>query len=90
MRVLEPLQHLEFVIDHLLIALDILLQDDLNGELPISAVGFSHDAIRPGTQSFPESIHRPEIVVSTRGCSELGRYLGLTSYRNYLVGLVAY
>jgi hypothetical protein len=29
--VLEALEHLQFVVDHLVIAFDVLLQDDLDG-----------------------------------------------------------
>lgn len=48
-RVMEPLKQLEFVIDHLLIALDILLEDDLHGNLPCGSVRLSNNTIGAST-----------------------------------------
>lgn len=47
--VVQLLQHLEFVIDHLLIASDILLQDDLDGDFALGGVGFANDSISART-----------------------------------------
>ena len=45
MRVLHPLQHLQLVVDHLLVSANILLQDDLDGDLAFGAVSFPDDTI---------------------------------------------
>lgn len=54
--VLEALQHVELVVDHLLVALDVLLQDDLDGHLAGRAVGLADDAIGTGTERLAESV----------------------------------
>ena len=43
--VLKPLKHLKLVVHHLLVSLDILLQDDLDSDLAIRAVCLSDDTI---------------------------------------------
>jgi hypothetical protein len=57
-RVLHALQHLELVIDHLLVSANILLQDDLDGDLALGAVGLSDDAICTSTQRLSEAVSR--------------------------------
>lgn len=47
--VLKPLKHLKFVVHHLLVSLDILLQDDLDGDLAGRAFGLANDAIGSST-----------------------------------------
>jgi hypothetical protein len=47
---LQSPQHIEFVQHHLLVALHVLLEDDLHGDAPFWAIGFSDDAIRAGAQ----------------------------------------
>lgn len=47
--VLHLLQHFQLVVDHLLVTADILLQDDLDGDLAIWAVGLADDAIGTST-----------------------------------------
>lgn len=54
--VLHLLQHFQFVIDHLLIAADILLQDDLDSDLAIRAVGLANDAIGSSTQGLSKLV----------------------------------
>lgn len=54
--VLQPLKHLQLVVHHLLISLDISLQDDLDGYLAKRAIGFAHGAIGTGTKGSAESI----------------------------------
>lgn len=57
MWVVEALEHLQLVEDHALIALDILLQDDLDrNSFAVGPVCFSDDAICTRTQGSPESI----------------------------------
>lgn len=43
---LHFLQHFHFVIDHLLVALDILLENDLDSDLSLRAVRLTNNAIR--------------------------------------------
>lgn len=47
-RMIHPLQHLQFIVDHLLVPFDILLQYDLDGVFLIPAFCFPHDAISSG------------------------------------------
>jgi hypothetical protein len=35
MGMLEALEHLQLVVDHLVVAFDVLLQDDLDGAFPL-------------------------------------------------------
>jgi hypothetical protein len=56
MRVLELLQHLELVIDHLLVALDISLEDDLDCDLAGRAVGLTNYSICSGTEGSTELV----------------------------------
>ena len=62
MRVIEPLQHLQLIIDHLFIAFDVLLQDDLDGDLVTLEVCFSDDAICASTECSTEFVLRLLIV----------------------------
>jgi hypothetical protein len=55
---LHALQHLQLIINHLLVAAHILLQDDLDGDLALGAVGFSNNTIGSGAQRLPEAISR--------------------------------
>lgn len=41
----DALQHLQFVVHHTLISLDILLEDDLDGDLVTTDLGFAHDTV---------------------------------------------
>lgn len=45
MSVLQALEHVKLVVHHLLVALDVLLQDNLDSHLALWAVGFSDNAI---------------------------------------------
>jgi hypothetical protein len=47
-RVLHALKHFQFVVDHLFIAFDVLLQDDLDRDLALRTVGLAHDSIGTG------------------------------------------
>lgn len=83
--VLEALQHVQLVVDHALIALDVLLQDDLDGDLASRAVGLADDAIRAGTQGSAESVLGPRrtgvkegrVCRRCEGCALLVVALGL-------------
>jgi hypothetical protein len=55
-RVLHALQHLQLVIHHLLVATDVLLQDDLDSDLAFRAVGLADDAIGAGAQRLSEAV----------------------------------
>lgn len=59
MLVFESLEHLQFVVDHLLIALDVPFQDDLDSHLTKGAVSLTHGTIGSGTQSPAEFVFRP-------------------------------
>ncbi len=56
MWVLHALQHLELIVHHLLVALDILLQDDLDRDLAGWTIGFPHDAICSCSQGPSEFV----------------------------------
>lgn len=58
---LELLQHLQLVVDHLFVTLDIALQDDLDGNLARGAVGLTDDSIGTSTEGSTESVERPEL-----------------------------
>lgn len=66
-RVLQALQHFELIVDHLLIAPDVFLQDDLDGNAAVRAVGLADNSICTGTQSLAESIPGPVVAFSIRG-----------------------
>lgn len=58
-RVVHALKHLQLVVYHLLVSLDILLQDNLDGDLALGAISFPHDTIGSGTQRLSEAVSRP-------------------------------
>ena len=60
MGVLQALKHVELVVDHFLIAFDILLQDDLDSDLALWTVGFSDDSIGSRTECPSEAIFGPD------------------------------
>jgi hypothetical protein len=60
--VTHALKHLQLVVDHLLVAPHVLLQNDLDCDLALRAVSLADDAIRAGTQRLPESITRPVVT----------------------------
>ena len=49
MRVFHPLQHLELVVHHLLIAFDIFLEDDLDGKFLAVLLCLPDNAVRTST-----------------------------------------
>ena len=62
MWVAHALKHLQLVVNHLLVAAHVLLQDDLDRDLALRTVGLSHDAIRAGTQGPSKAIPSPAIT----------------------------
>lgn len=58
-RVLHALQHLKLIVDHLLVALDISLQDDLHSDLSLWTVGLSNDTICSRAQCLAEAVAGP-------------------------------
>jgi hypothetical protein len=60
-RVLEPLEHFQLVEDHALIAPDDLLQDDLDGDPAVGALGLPDDAICAGAESAPKPVLGPRV-----------------------------
>ena len=58
-RVLESLQHLQLVKHHALVAADVLLQDDLDGDAAVGAIGLPDDAIGARAQGAPEPVLGP-------------------------------
>ena len=72
-RVLHALKHLELVIDHLLVPTHVLLQDDLDRNLSLGAVGLPNDTVGAGTQRLSEAIAGPGAWVSMWAAHSLGR-----------------
>jgi len=63
MWVLHLLQHAQLIIDHLFIALDILLEDYLYGDfLPIWAFCLSDDSICSCAEGPPKLVLRPAFL----------------------------
>ena len=56
MRVFHPLQHFELVVYHLLVALDVLLEDDLDGKLLAMLFRLPDNAVSARTQGLSKSI----------------------------------
>lgn len=57
-RVVQRLQHLQLIIDHLLVALDILLEDDLHSDLSSAAFSLANNAICASAQCLPKPVLR--------------------------------
>jgi len=55
-RVLEALEHVELVKHHALVAADVPLQDDLDGDAAVRAVGLPDDAIGACAEGAPEAV----------------------------------
>lgn len=53
---LEALEHVQLVVYHSLVALDILLQNDLDGHLSRRSICLSHDTVGACTECFSESV----------------------------------
>lgn len=59
MGVLQALKHVQLIVHHFLVAFDILLQDDLDSDLALWAVGLSDDSIGSRTECPSEAIFGP-------------------------------
>ena len=55
-RVLQALQEVQLIVHHALVALDVLLQDDLDGDLALRRVGLADDAIGAGAEGAAELV----------------------------------
>ncbi len=62
-RVLEALEHVELVKHHALVAADVPLQDDLDGDAAVRAVGLPDDAIGAGAEGAAEAVLGSELLV---------------------------
>ena len=71
MRVTHALQHLQLVIDHLLIAPHVLLQDDLDRDLALGAIRFPDDTIGSGTQCLSEAVSRSAVFSIVVACRDI-------------------
>lgn len=85
-RVLQALQEVQLVVHHALVALDVLLQDDLDGDLAARRVGLADDAIGAGAEGAAELV----VGSARRLDMSLGRARTLggafTSYRSFRAG----
>lgn len=63
MRVLHSLQHLHLIVYHLLVALDILLEDDLDSAFAFRAVCLADYAICSSAECLSESVFGSGAVV---------------------------
>lgn len=59
MGMLQALEHVELVVDHPLVALDIFFQDDLDSDLAFWAVGLSDNSIGTCTERSSEAVFGP-------------------------------
>lgn len=68
------LEEVKLVVDHLLVALDVLLEDDLDCDLASRALGLADDTIGTGTKRASEMVFCPgERKQSVSAC--FGRWL---------------
>lgn len=66
--VLHLLQHFQLIVDHLLVATNVLLQDDLDCNFAIWAIGLTNDTVRSSTQCLPELVARPVVTCLVYDC----------------------
>jgi hypothetical protein len=64
--VLEALEHVQLIVHHALVALDILLEDNLDGHLAFGRVGLSDDAVGAGAERSTEPVLGSATAVRTR------------------------
>ena len=79
MRMLHPLQHLQLVVDHLLVALDVLLEDDLDGELLAILFGLADDAVCACAQGLAQVIALSATSIRRRESPE-GRHCEIETH----------
>ena len=56
MGVVKALEHIELVVNHLLVTLDVLLEDNLDGDLAVGAFSLTDDAIGSGAEGFAKLV----------------------------------
>lgn len=61
-RVMKALQHCKFIINHLLIAFDILFQNNFHRDLSRGRICFANNSIGPSTKCPSETILRSKTV----------------------------
>lgn len=57
---LQILEKIQLVVDHLLVALDILLQNDLDGDLAGRAICFADNAVRACAKCITKAVFGPK------------------------------
>ena len=56
MGMMHALKHLHFIVDHLLVAPDVLLEDYLYGAFPLGTICFTHNSICAGAECLAEAV----------------------------------
>lgn len=74
---LEFLQHLQLVVHHLFIALDIALQDNLDSDLARGAVSLTDDAIGTSAEGSTESVEGPGLEGDRLEIYNRARWVGV-------------
>jgi len=64
--VLEALEHLQFVVDHLVVAFYVLLQNDLDGAFPLGRLCFSDDAVGSSSEGPAKLVLGSVVATSVR------------------------
>lgn len=59
MGVLQTLEHVQLVVDHSLVALHILLENDLDGTLASRTVSLTDDTVSSSSEGATEAIFSP-------------------------------
>ena len=59
---LQALKEVQLVEDHLLVAPDVLLEDDLDSDPAVRALGLSDDAIGAGAERATEPVPRSTVL----------------------------
>lgn len=87
--VLHALQHLEFIVNHLLVSANILFQDDLDRNLTLRAVGLTDNAVRASTQCLSEAVSGSVAVVLASNVCLRGARQARTCDHSYRAGRAA-
>jgi hypothetical protein len=64
-RMVETLEQIQLVVDHTLIATDVLLQDNLDSHAPLGRFRFANDAICTSSKRLAKAVLGP--VLGQRG-----------------------
>lgn len=54
--VVKGLQHLQLIVNHLLVASDIFLQNDFNSNFPTAAICLTDNTVRSSTKCSPKFV----------------------------------